>query len=178
MALAQAQADPAAASSIGDALNSDSSFLSTLDPAIARPFQEGYVASTQLVYIIGGIIMVIAFLLVLAMKELPLRTQSALEERMAEQAAELALSDEALSGGSLSGEGASGESGSPVAVLEQPTEQGAGSDAPIDDGEPVGALSGSSRHGAGRHSDNNDDLVPAWELVGDTANPGAGRHRA
>ena len=178
MALAQAQADPAAASSIGDALNSDSSFLSTLDPAIARPFQEGYVGSTQLVYIIGGIIMVIAFLLVLAMKELPLRTQSALEERMAEQAAELALSDEALSGGSLSGEGASGESGSPVAVLEQPTEQGAGSDAPIDDGEPVGALSGSSRHGAGRHSASNDDLVPAWELVGDTANPGAGRHRA
>jgi hypothetical protein len=63
-------------------------------------------------------------------------------------------------------------------VLEQPTEQGAGSDAPIDDGEPVGALSGSSRHGAGRHSASNDDLVPAWELVGDTANPGAGRHRA
>ena len=168
MALAQAQTDPAAASSIGDALNSDSSFLSTLDPAIARPFQEGYVASTQLVYIIGGIIMVIAFLLVLAMKELPLRTQSALEERMAEQAAELALSDE----------GAAGEPGSPVAVLDQTTEQVVGSDAPIDDGEPVGALSGSSRHGAGRHSDNNDDLVPAWELVGDTANPGAGRHRA
>jgi len=88
LALAQAQTNPAAASSIGDALNSDSSFLNTLDPAIARPFQEGYVASTQLVYIIGGIIMVLAFLLVLTMKELPLRTQSALDERLAEQAAE------------------------------------------------------------------------------------------
>jgi EmrB/QacA subfamily drug resistance transporter len=85
--VAAAQGNTAAASGIGDALSTDSSFLNTLDPAIARPFQIGYVDSTHLVYIIGGIIMALAFVLVLAMKELPLRTKSALTERLEEQAA-------------------------------------------------------------------------------------------
>ena len=81
-----AQGNAAAGSGLGDALSSDSSFLSTLDPIIARPFQEGFVESTHLVYIVGGIIMAVAFVLVLIMKELPLRTESALEERLREQA--------------------------------------------------------------------------------------------
>ena len=77
--VAASQGNAAAASVIGDALSTDSSFLNTLDPAIARPFQVGYVDSTHLVYIIGGIIMALAFVLVIAMKELPLRTKSALD---------------------------------------------------------------------------------------------------
>ncbi len=84
--ISAAQGNAAAGSSIGDALSTDSSFLNSLDPNIARPFQVGYVDSTHLVYIIGGIIMVLAFLLVLVMKELPLRTRSALDERLQEQA--------------------------------------------------------------------------------------------
>ena len=57
----------------------------------------GYVDSTHLVYIIGGIIMALAFVLVLMMKELPLRTKSALDERLEEQAQEdAALTAEAL----------------------------------------------------------------------------------
>jgi EmrB/QacA subfamily drug resistance transporter len=83
--VAAAQGNTGAASSIGDALNTDSSFLTKLDPIIARPFQVGYVDSTHLVYIIGGIIMALAFVLVLVMKELPLRTKSALDERLEEQ---------------------------------------------------------------------------------------------
>ena len=46
---------------LSDALSTDSSFLNTLDRNIARPFQVGYVDSTHLVYIIGGIIMACAF---------------------------------------------------------------------------------------------------------------------
>jgi EmrB/QacA subfamily drug resistance transporter len=84
--VAASQGNAAAASGIGDALSTDSSFLNTLDPNIARPFQVGYVDSTHLVYIIGGIIMLLAFVLVIAMKELPLRTMSALDERLQEQA--------------------------------------------------------------------------------------------
>ena len=84
--IAASQGNAAAGSAIGDSLSTDSSFLNYLDPAIARPFQIGYVDSTHLVYIIGGIIMALAFVLVLAMKELPLRTRSALEERLQEQA--------------------------------------------------------------------------------------------
>ncbi len=84
--ISAAQGNAAAGSSIGDALSTDSSFLNSLDPNIARPFQVGYVDSTHLVYIIGGIIMAVAFALVLVMKELPLRTKSALDERLQEQA--------------------------------------------------------------------------------------------
>jgi EmrB/QacA subfamily drug resistance transporter len=149
LALAQAQTDPAAAASVSDALNNDSSFLNTLDPAIARPFQEGYVASTQLVYIIGGIIMVVAFLLVLTMKELPLRTQSALDERLAEQAAEAKEAE------SLSAEGAFGE-------IDAATDRDLG-DAERNDG---------------RHSGRDGDLVPVSKIAGDPVSPGAGRHRA
>jgi len=95
--VAASQGNAAAGASIGDSLSTDSSFLTTLDPNIARPFQVGYVDSTHLVYIIGGIIMVLAFVLVLIMKELPLRTKSALDERLEEQAQEdAALSAEAL----------------------------------------------------------------------------------
>jgi len=84
--ISAAQGNAAAGSSIGDALSTDSSFLNRLDANIARPFQVGYVDSTHLVYIIGGIIMALAFVLVLVMKELPLRTKSALDERLQEQA--------------------------------------------------------------------------------------------
>jgi hypothetical protein len=95
--VAASQGNAAAGASIGDALSTDSSFLNTLDANIARPFQVGYVDSTHLVYIIGGIIMVVAFVLVLIMKELPLRTKSALDERLEEQAQEdAALTAEAL----------------------------------------------------------------------------------
>ncbi len=83
-----AQGNAAAGAGVSDALSTDSSFLNTISPELARPFQEGFVSSTQLVYIVGGIVMACAFLLVLTMKELPLRTQSALQERMAEQAEE------------------------------------------------------------------------------------------
>ncbi len=86
--ISASQGNATAGASIGDALSTDSSFLNHLDSALARPFQEGYVQSTQLVYIVGGIIMVLAFLLVLTMKELPLRKMSALQERMEQQAQE------------------------------------------------------------------------------------------
>ncbi|WP_395729179.1 MDR family MFS transporter [Nakamurella sp.] len=162
VALAQAQTNPAAASSISDSLNSDSSFLSTLDPAIARPFQEGYVGSTQLVYIIGGFIMALAFVLVLSMKELPLRTQSALEERLAEQAAEGAAD--------------------PVAEAEALALEASFSDPAAADAvvlEPAGAEqdSGGRRKKGGRHSTDSGELVPAAEIISRaTAGAGSGRH--
>lgn len=75
---------------LAERMGTDSSFLQTIDPVIARPFQQGFVDSTYLVYIVAGIIMVIAFVAALLMKELPLRTMSAMQERQAEEAAEAA----------------------------------------------------------------------------------------
>jgi EmrB/QacA subfamily drug resistance transporter len=107
--VAASQGNTAAASGIGDALSTDSSFLNTLDPNIARPFQVGYVDSTHLVYIIGGIIMALAFVLVLAMKELPLRTMSALDERLKEQADNAAVVAAATDGDVVAGRTVSGD---------------------------------------------------------------------
>ena len=72
---------------LGGQMTNDSAFLQKISPAIARPFQEGFVTSTHLVYLLAGILMVLTLGLVLAMKEMPLRTMSAIQERQAEEAA-------------------------------------------------------------------------------------------
>ena len=87
-------ANPAAAqgylSGLGGQLLNDSSFLSKLPPALALPFQEGFVAATHVVYILAGCLMVVALGVVLMIKATPLRTMSGLEERRLEDAAEAA----------------------------------------------------------------------------------------
>jgi hypothetical protein len=71
-------------------LSEDSAFLSTLPTPLATPIQQGFVNSTQVVYILAGIVAVLAFLLVLLLKEVPLRTKSALQEIQEEDAANAA----------------------------------------------------------------------------------------
>ncbi len=57
----------------GGGVLSDSSFLQTIDPRLARPFQQGFVESIQLVFLVGAGVMVLAFLVSLFIKEIPLR---------------------------------------------------------------------------------------------------------
>jgi EmrB/QacA subfamily drug resistance transporter len=52
----------------------DSSFLQKADPRLARPFLEGFTDSIQLVFLIAAGVMVLAFLVSLFIKEIPLRT--------------------------------------------------------------------------------------------------------
>ncbi len=68
-------------------LSEDSAFLSTLPTPLATPIQQGFVDSTHVVYILAGIVAILAFLLVLMLKEIPLRTKSALQEIQEEDAA-------------------------------------------------------------------------------------------
>ena len=72
--------------SLGGQLTVDSSFLSRLDPVIAHPYQVGFVNSTHVVYVCGSICMLVAFALVMMIKQTPLRTMSALQETQMEQA--------------------------------------------------------------------------------------------
>ncbi|MGD9986637.1 MFS transporter [Pseudonocardia sp.] len=65
----------------------DSSFLQKIDPRLARPFLEGFSNSMTLTFLIVGFILVIAFVLVLFIKELPLRTMSGAQARAMEEAA-------------------------------------------------------------------------------------------
>ncbi|WP_084678124.1 MFS transporter [Actinopolymorpha alba] len=64
----------------------DSSFIQHLAPILARPFQMGFSDSMDLVYLVAAGAPVVAFLLFLFMKEIPLRTQSGLAAMAAEEA--------------------------------------------------------------------------------------------
>jgi EmrB/QacA subfamily drug resistance transporter len=52
----------------------DSSFLQRADPRLTRPFLEGFTESIQTVFLIAIVVMVLAFLVSLFIKEIPLRT--------------------------------------------------------------------------------------------------------
>ncbi|MDT8910947.1 MDR family MFS transporter [Amycolatopsis sp. PS_44_ISF1] len=69
----------------------DTSFLSTLDPVLARPILEGFSSSMSTVFVAGGIVLTIGFALVWLLKEKPLSDKSAMEQRSEEDAAALAL---------------------------------------------------------------------------------------
>ncbi len=65
---------------------SDSSFIQKLDPRLAEPFKQGFADSMQLVFLIGAAVVAAAFLVILFIKEVPLRQFSGLEARAAEAA--------------------------------------------------------------------------------------------
>lgn len=72
----------------------DTSFLSTLDPTLARPILQGFAESMSTVFLVGGFVLVVGFALVWFLKEKPLSDKSALEQRTeaeAEGAPALAL---------------------------------------------------------------------------------------
>ncbi|MFI0714304.1 MFS transporter [Streptomyces inhibens] len=68
---------------------SDSSFIQHLDPRLAEPFKRGFADSMHTVFLMGAIVVALAFLLMLFIKEVPLRQLSGLQAR-AEAEAEAA----------------------------------------------------------------------------------------
>lgn len=169
---AAGQGNPAGMESIGSSLTNNSSFLSTLDPAIARPFQEAFVTSAQLVYLSAAILAALAFVVVISMKEMPLRTMSAIQERMTEDASIAAETltvaepmaadtDAPVNGGSgtkslATANGSNGSAGqhgrhAGQAAAEAPVAVRRGRHAAPDDDDdivPAGSTSGTGRHGA------------------------------
>jgi EmrB/QacA subfamily drug resistance transporter len=71
------------AGGVGNVLQ-DSSFLQKIDPRLARPFLEGFTDSIQMVFLIGLGVMILAFIVSLFIKEIPLRTGSGLQAAMVE----------------------------------------------------------------------------------------------
>jgi EmrB/QacA subfamily drug resistance transporter len=59
----------------------DTSFLSTLDPTLARPILQGFAESMSTVFLVGGIVLTVGFVLVWFLKEKPLSDKSAMEQR-------------------------------------------------------------------------------------------------
>ncbi|MEB8336440.1 MFS transporter [Streptomyces endophyticus] len=71
----------------GDVL-SDSSFIQHLDPRLAEPFKQGFADAMHVVFLIAAGVIVLAFLMVLWTKEVPLRTMSGLQAREAAEKGE------------------------------------------------------------------------------------------
>ncbi|HET6707887.1 MDR family MFS transporter [Amycolatopsis sp.] len=59
----------------------DTSFLSTLDPTLARPILQGFAESMSTVFLVGGIVLTVGFALVWFLKEKPLSDKSAMQQR-------------------------------------------------------------------------------------------------
>lgn len=67
----------------------DSSFLQHIDPRLARPFLVGFSDAMDGVFLTAAAVMVFAFVLLLFMEEIPLRTQSGIQALASELAAEV-----------------------------------------------------------------------------------------
>jgi len=65
----------------------DSAFLQTIDPRLARPILEGFTSSMSLVFLVAACVIAVGFVLVLFVRELPLRTMSGARAAAMEEAA-------------------------------------------------------------------------------------------
>ena len=72
----------------GNADLNDTSFISRLAPVIAHPFKVGFSDSMSVVFLMGAAIMVIGFVVVLLLPEIPLADRSGAQARAAEAQAE------------------------------------------------------------------------------------------
>ncbi|MTD14576.1 DHA2 family efflux MFS transporter permease subunit [Nakamurella sp. YIM 132087] len=156
---------------LGAELQNDSSFLSTIDPIIAHPYREGFVSSTHLVYIVAACLTALAFAIVLFLKETPLRTMSALQERQAEEAS--------LKAETLSADAPVASSVSTGTVSVGAAAAGAVGTAEVSSG--VFDESEDSDPGAGAHAGAGipvQDLLEKSDTPVDPEGEGTGRHEA
>ena len=65
---------------LGDAISTDSSFLSQIDPRLARPFLMGFADSSVSVFLWASVIIAVAFVISFFIKAHPLRDKSAAQE--------------------------------------------------------------------------------------------------
>jgi hypothetical protein len=71
--------------SVGGATLDDTAFLQHADHRLALPFFQGFSTSIDLVFLIAGLAMVVAFVLLLFLREEPLRTMSGIQAAQAER---------------------------------------------------------------------------------------------
>ncbi|WP_051639843.1 MDR family MFS transporter [Cellulomonas sp. URHE0023] len=71
----------------------DSSFISNLDPRLARPFLDGFSQSIDLVLLVAACIIAVGIVLTALLPELPLRNVSGIQGRMDADAADAAAAD-------------------------------------------------------------------------------------
>ncbi|NHA67453.1 MDR family MFS transporter [Phycicoccus flavus] len=107
---------------------SDSSFLSGLDPELAKPFLIGFSDAMDLVFLVGAIVMVAGFLVMLFLPNVELRGGSAYSER--NEAAGRAAAERAAASAAPQAVGAAADDDQPADGPERPAGR---------PGEPAGA---------------------------------------
>ena len=112
----------------------NSQFLQTIDPRLARPFLQGFSDSIVLTFLIVAAILAVGFILVLFVKELPLRTMSG-AQAAAQEAADAAA-------------GPAGVSISKEAATTEFAAVGVGATAPM----TVGAAAAEAEHQTARRT--------------------------
>ncbi|HEY6798640.1 MAG TPA: MFS transporter [Kineosporiaceae bacterium] len=73
--------------SVSSSMIDDTSFLNQADKRLAEPFFVGFSQSMDQVFLVGACVLVVGFLVLFLMKEIPLRTRSGLEARQTEAGA-------------------------------------------------------------------------------------------
>jgi EmrB/QacA subfamily drug resistance transporter len=82
-AIQQAASNGGLSTTASSGVLSDSSFLSNLDPRLAKPFLIGFSDAMDVVFLTGAAVMVLGFLIMLALPHVELRSGSAYSERNA-----------------------------------------------------------------------------------------------
>jgi EmrB/QacA subfamily drug resistance transporter len=92
--------NPGQGGGVFKAVQDDSSIIGRMSPVIAHPFKAGFSESMSLVLLCGGLVMLLAFLILLLMPKVELRTSSASAAARAEDsaAADQAAADQAAAG--------------------------------------------------------------------------------
>ncbi|QTZ95537.1 MFS transporter [Streptomyces auratus] len=134
---------------------SDSSFIQHLDPRLAEPFKRGFADSMHTVFLMGAVVVALAFVLMWFIKEMPLRQLSGLQARAQAEADAAAQS----AGGAADGvaddaEGAANEAdaaGSPApderaarAARAEPADVPADEPVPALAAPPAGSVTGAT----------------------------------
>jgi EmrB/QacA subfamily drug resistance transporter len=70
-------------------------FLNTLDPTLARPILTGFADSVDTVFMVGGFVMLAAFVLIWFLKEVPLSDKSGIQRAADDAAADAATAEPA-----------------------------------------------------------------------------------
>jgi EmrB/QacA subfamily drug resistance transporter len=92
IAIARAHPDQIATlRSGGNGALNDTSFLSHFNATLAHPFKQGFTSSLTLAFLVGAGVLVVAFVLAVLQREVPLRTVGA-QQAAAEEEAQLAAS--------------------------------------------------------------------------------------
>jgi len=101
IAAARAHPDQVALLRGGHGSLNDTAFLHNMAPALAEPFRSGFSSAMDLVFIVGAAVLVLAFVLALLLKEVPLRTVSGAQARAAAAAesADAGTADDAADAG-------------------------------------------------------------------------------